>query len=274
MNNLHRHLAPVSSMAWEQIEEEAARTIRRHLAGRRIVDTSEPKGLSLAGIGTGRASRIDAPTDGIRAMRRDILPLVELRVPFVLSREEIDAVERGSQDSDWQPVKDAAKMIAFAEDRAIFEGYAAAGIQGIRAGTSNAHLKLPASVQDYPHVIADALASLRLAGVNGPYSIVLGAQAFLAVGSGDDDGYPIRKHIESMIDGKLVWAPAIEGAFVVTMRGGDLALDIGQDFSIGYLSHTADTVELYLQESFTFRVLTSEATVAIDAAGELAPAAS
>lgn len=265
MNNLHRHLAPISSAAWEQIDEEASRTLRRHLAGRRVVDTSGPQGLSLAGVGTGRVSAIEAPGDGIRAVKREILPLVELRVPFTLSRQEIDAVERGSQDSDWQPVKDAAKKIAFAEDRAIFDGYAAAGIQGIRAGTSNAHLKLPASVHDYPHVIADALASLRLAGVNGPYSIVLGAQAYLAVSGGDDDGYPVRKHIESMIDGKLVWAPAIEGVFVVSMRGGDLVLDIGQDFSIGYLSHTAEKVDLYLQESFVFRVLTSEATVAIDA---------
>lgn len=264
MNNLHRHLAPISSAAWAQIEDEASRTIRRHLAGRRVVDTSEPKGLAFAGVGTGRGAVIDAPGHGIRALRREVLPLVELRVPFTLSRAEIDAVERGSLDSDWQPVKDAARQIAFAEDHAIFEGYAAAGIPGIRNGTSNVHLKLPAQAKDYPHVIAEALNALRLAGVNGPYSVVLGAQAFVNVSGGDDDGYPVIKHIESMIDGKIVWAPAIEGAFVVSMRGGDLALDIGQDFSIGYLSHSADTVELYFQESFVFRVLTSEATVAIE----------
>ncbi|WP_029605881.1 family 1 encapsulin nanocompartment shell protein [Kozakia baliensis] len=264
MSNLHRHLAPISSAAWAQIEDEATRTIRRHLAGRRVVDTSEPKGDAFAGVGTGRGSKIEAPADGIVAVRREVLPPVELRVPFTLSREEIDAVDRGSQDSDWQPVKDAAQKIAFAEDRAIFDGYAAAGIKGIRQATSNVHLTLPNSAQDYPHVIADALNTLRLAGVNGPYSIVLGAQAYLALSGGDDSGYPVRKHIESMIDGKLVWAPAIDGGFVVSMRGGDLALDIGQDFSIGYLSHTAETVELYLTESFIFRVLTSEATVAID----------
>ncbi|MCE2563181.1 family 1 encapsulin nanocompartment shell protein [Komagataeibacter sp. FNDCF1] len=263
MNNLHRHLAPVSAAAWAEIENEATRTIRRHLAGRRVVDTSEPKGTAFAGVGSGRATPIDAPQDGIRAVRREVLPLVELRVPFTLSREEIDAVERGSLDSDWQPVKDAAKKIAFAEDRTIFNGYAAAGMRGLLQGTSNTHFKLPATARDYPHVMADALNALRLAGVNGPYSIVLGAQAYLALSGGDDDGYPVRKHIESMIDGNIIWAPAIEGAFVVSMRGGDLALDIGQDFSIGYLGHTADTVELYLQESFVFRVLTGEAVVAI-----------
>lgn len=264
MDNLHRQLAPISSGAWNQIDEEASRTLRRHLAGRRVVDTPEPRGLLLSAIGTGHATVIEQPAQGIRAMKREVLPIVELRVPFTLSREAIDAVARGSLDSDWQPLKDAAKIIAFAEDRAIFDGYGAAGIKGIRAETSNAHLQLPSSVQDYPRVIAQALSALRLAGVNGPYSVVLGAEAYLAVSSGDDEGYPVLRHIEKLIDGKLIWAPAIEGAFVVSMRGGDLELDIGQDFSIGYLSHTSDTVELYLEETFVFRVLTAEATVAID----------
>ncbi|WP_308720274.1 family 1 encapsulin nanocompartment shell protein [Komagataeibacter xylinus] len=264
MNNLHRHLAPISSAAWTEIEEEATRTLRRHLAGRRVVDVSEPKGTAFSAVGTGRDRRIDAPGEGVQAVIRDVLPVVELRVPFTLSRAEIDAVERGACDADWQPVKDAARKIAFAEDRAIFTGYGAAGMKGIAQATSNAPVKLPASVRDYPQAFADALAALRLAGVNGPYAIVLGAKAYEAASGGDDAGYPVRKHIESLIDGKLVWAPAIEGAFVISLRGGDMQLDIGQDFSIGYLAHTADTVELYLQESFIFRMLTSEAAVALD----------
>lgn len=96
MNNLHRHLAPISSAAWAEIEDEAARTIRRHLAGRRVVDTSDPKGTAFAGVGTGRAKQIETLGDGVRSVLRDVLPLVELRVPFTVSRDEIDAVERGS----------------------------------------------------------------------------------------------------------------------------------------------------------------------------------
>lgn len=263
MNNLHKHLAPISHAAWAEIEQEAARTIRRNLAGRRVVDTPEPKGTAFSSVGTGRNKQIQSPSDGIQAVQREVLPVIELRVPFTLSRAEIDAVERGSLDSDWQPVKDAAQKIAFAEDRAIFDGYTAAGITGIRQGSSNPHTKLPTSAKDYPRAITNALDTLRLAGVNGPYALVLGTKAYQAVSGGDDVGYPVLKHIESLIEGEPIWAPAIEGAFVISKRGGDLQLDIGQDFSIGYLSHTAETVELYLQESFTFRVLTSEATVCI-----------
>ncbi|ERN46899.1 bacteriocin family protein [Prescottella equi NBRC 101255 = C 7] len=208
---------------------------------------------------------IEAPASGVMARQRRVAPLVELRVPFKLSREEIDNVERGAQDADWDAVKDAAKKIAFAEDRAIFEGYAAAGIEGIRASSSNPPLQLPEDVRDVPEVISQALSELRLAGVDGPYSVLLSAEAYTQVSETSDHGYPIREHIRRLIDGDIIWAPAIDGAFVLTTRGGDFDLQIGQDLSIGYLSHDAETVELYFQESLTFLTYTGEASVALGA---------
>lgn len=265
MNNLYRHLAPISEQAWAQIEDEASRTLKRHLAARRVVDVPDPKGLALSAVGTGHVHEIASPGDGIQAAQRDVKALVELRVPFVLSRQQIDDVERGALDADWSPVKDAARKIAFAEDRAIFDGYAAAGIQGIREASSNSKLALPASVKAYPGAVAQAVSELRLAGCNGPYALVLGADAYTAANGGSDDGYPVFHHIERVVDGGVFWAPAIKGAFLLTTRGGDFELDIGQDLSIGYLSHTSTTVELYFQESFTFRVLTTEASVVLTA---------
>ena len=154
MNNLHRELAPISDAAWTQIEEEATRTLKEHLAGRRVIDVQRPSGTTLAAVGTGHLHQIAAPRDGIIARQRDVKALVELRVPFELDRQAIDDVERGANDSDWQPVKDAARQIAFAEDGAIFEGYPAAGIEGIRSGTSNPIMTLPADVRQYPEAVS------------------------------------------------------------------------------------------------------------------------
>ena len=263
MNNLHRELAPISDGAWTQIEEETTRTLKRYLAGRRVVDVPSVGGMALPGVGTGHLKQISAPTEGIIARQREVRPLLELRVPFELSRQTIDDVERGSNDSDWQPAKDAAKMLAFAEDRAIFNGYPDANIQGIRESTSNHIEQLPADERDYPEAIAHALSQLRLAGVDGPYSVLLGADEYTALAETRDHGYPVLEHVKRIVDGNLVWAPAIEGAFVLTTRGGDFVLNIGQDVSIGYLSHTNNAVQLYLQETFVFRVLTSEAAVAL-----------
>lgn len=263
MNNLYRELAPITDAAWTEIGQEATRTFKRHIAGRRIVDVNGPAGPTLAAVSTGHLSPLDPPTDGVQSRLRTAAQLVELRIPFTVTREAVDDVERGSQDSDWDPVKDAAKKMAFVEDRAIFEGYPAAGIEGIRASSSNAPLDLPADVRDIPNVIGQALTELRLAGVDGPYSVLLSADAFTAVSETSDHGYPIREHLNRLIDGEIIWAPAIDGAFVVTTRGGDFDLQLGQELSIGYTSHDADTVQLYLQETLTFLTYTSEASVAL-----------
>src|SRR5215813_2182187 len=263
MNNLHRELAPISDAAWAQIEEETTRTLKRYLAGRRIVDVPSSGGIALPGVGTGHLKRISAPGEGIIASQREVKPLVELRVPFELSRQTIDDVERGSEDSDWQPAKDAARKLAFAEDRAIFNGYREADIQGIRESTSNPVVTLPADVRAYPDAVAHALSQLRLVGVNGPYSVLLGADEYTAVAEARDYGYPVLEHLRRIVDGEIIWAPAITGACVLTTRGGDFDLRVGQDFSIGYLSHTDAAVRLYLQETFTLLLLTAEAAVAL-----------
>lgn len=263
MNNLHRELAPISAAAWASLEEEAKRTFELHVAGRRVVDVTGPDGVTLAGVGTGHLTPIDPPADGILAGLRAWRPVVELTVPFTLDRAQIDAVERGALDPDWQPVKDAAKKIAFAEDRAVFDGYQAAQIAGIRQASSNERLSLPSEAGDYPDAVSKAVSRLRLAGVAGPYSLLLSADAYTAVSETTEHGYPIREHLARVIDGDIVWAPAIDGALLLSVRGGDHELRLGQDLSIGYLSHDADRVRLYFTESFTFCVYTAEASVSI-----------
>ncbi|MDQ2814254.1 MAG: bacteriocin family protein [Actinomycetota bacterium] len=263
MNNLYRELAPISDAAWADIETEARRTFQQNVAARRVVDLAGPDGPALASANTGHLSDIAAPADGVVAKLRTSQPLVQLRVPFTVSRQQVDDVERGAQDPDWQPVKDAVRKIAYAEDRAVLEGYAAAGITGIRPSSANPALTLPAEVRDYPNVVSQAVSALRLAGVGGPFSLLLSAAAYTMVSETSDHGYPIREHLARVIDGEIIWAPAIDGAFLLSARGGDFELRLGQDLSIGYLAHDAHSVQLYFQESLTFLVHTAEASVAL-----------
>ena len=103
--------------------------------------------------------------------------------------------------------------------------------------------------------------------MNGPYSVLLSSDAYTALSETSDHGYPVLEHVKRLIDGEIIWAPAITGAFVLTTRGGDFGLYIGEDVSIGYLSHNDKMVRLYLEESFTFLLLTTEASVALSAPG-------
>ncbi|MCZ4554861.1 family 1 encapsulin nanocompartment shell protein [Rhodococcus maanshanensis] len=261
-SNLHRNLAPVTEAAWEQIGEEAARTFKRHVAGRRVVDVAGPFGYSYSAHNLGRVRSITASDSRIRAQLREVHPLVELRFPFTLSRAEIDDVARGSLDSDWQPVKDAAKAIAFAEDRTVFAGFEEAGIVGLGPSSSNPPLSLPEDPLLVPDAVASALSALRLAGVEGPYALVLDADTYTAVSETRDEGHPVFHHLKDLV-GDIIWAPAVAGGYVLSTRGGDNQLTLGTDLSIGYDSHTAESVTLYLEETLTFSSLTAEAAVVL-----------
>ncbi len=266
MNNLHRELAPISEAAWTQIEAEARRTFTSRAAARRVVDMPEAGGFGLSAVGSGHVKAVEAPSEGVLAHVRQVLPVLELRAPFYVSRDAVDDVERGAEDSDWQPVKDAATQIATAEDRTVFHGAPAAGIEGIGPSSSNAAVTLPQDVRAYPAAVAEAITELRLAGVSGPYSLLLSADIYTAVAETTDHGYPIREHLSRIMgDGHIVWAPALDGAFILSERGGDYELRLGQDLSIGYLSHDAERIQLYLQETLTFQVNTAEASVVITA---------
>ena len=263
MNNLHRELAPVSAAAWSEIEEEARRTFKRHIAGRRVVDIQGPDGTTLAAVGTGGQHEISAPGHGVTARLRELQPVVELRIPFTVERSAVDSVDRGAKDADWGPVKDAARRAAFAEDRLIFDGFPEAGITGVRPGSSNPPLPLPEDPRDYAEAVSRALTALRLAGVGGPYTLLLSADAYTAVSETVDQGFPILTHLSRLLDGEIIWAPALDGAVLLSTRGGDYELHLGQDLSIGYRSHDNAVVELYLQETLTFLLYTAEAVISL-----------
>ena len=128
---------------------------------------------------------------------------------------------------------------------------------------SNPPLALPSDIGDYPNAISNALEELRLAGVDGPYSVLLGADAYTALSEARDQGYPVIEHIKRIVNGDIIWAPALTGGSVLSTRGGDFELHLGEDVSIGYLSHTDAVVCLYLRETLTFLMLTSEASVSL-----------
>ncbi|HZP98711.1 MAG TPA: family 1 encapsulin nanocompartment shell protein [Reyranella sp.] len=260
MNHLHRELAPVSDAGWAEIEKEAKRTLHTLLAARRIVDFRGPLGWTVSQAEIGRSEAIESPrAPQLQARLRKVQPLVELRVPFEMSRSELDAVDRGARDPDVDAVTAAAREIAIAEDRAVFHGYGAAGITGICEAQADAAVALGTSHASYPDAVASALSKLRDDGVEGPFAVALSERLYRDLAARTEGGYPMLSHVQRLIDGPVVWAPGLEGGLVISQRGGDYELTVGQDFSIGYLDHSADKVRLYIEESFTFLILSKQA---------------
>jgi len=255
MDHLFRELAPVSAAGWAKIESDATLTLKTMLAGRKLVDFKGPQGWQAASVGTGRSDAMaPLPPGDVQARLRQVLPMVELRVPFDMRRSELEALDRGAKDLDTDPV------IA-AEDRVIFHGLQAAGIRGICDVRSEPALNLDGDLENSPVLIAVALNRLRDSGVNGPYAVALSERCYTDLTDATKAGYPVLQHVQRLLDGPLVWAPGLDGAVVLSLRGGDFELTVGQDFSIGYVSHDTEHVRLYIEESFTFWNITPQAAI-------------
>lgn len=267
MDFLKRSMAPITDAAWEAVKNEATRSLKTNLSARKIVDVAGPKGLDFAAVGLGRldVANCDAPDNLCFGIHRT-LPLVEVRVSFELDIWEMDNIERGAKDIDYSPVMDAAKTIAGFEETAVYKGFSRAGIVGLNDATRNSPFTIGLDVSTYPDVVAQGILTLRNREIGGPYALVLGPKPFQAL-QGSYAAYPPRKNIEQILEGPVVNSSYIDGGFLVSTRGGDMELTLGQDFSLGYETHNTKEVRLYLMESFTFRVLETAAIVKFDYTG-------
>jgi uncharacterized linocin/CFP29 family protein len=265
MSHLLREHAPIGESAWKAIDDEARERLTPKLAARKLVDFSGPHGWQHDAVGLGRKERLtDLPWQGLWAARRRVLPLVELHAPLALALEELRDAERGAFDIDLGALDEAGNQLALAENAAVFHGWAEAGIVGVAQAAKHDPISLGEHCERYPRHVATAVERLLAAGIDGPYGLALGPEAYTRVlETSEHGGYPLLDHLRKILGGPLVWAPGVQGGAVVSMRGGDFLFESGEDISVGYDRHDADTVHLYLVESFAFRVVTPEAAVAL-----------
>lgn len=260
MSHLLRGHAPLTDSNWKLLDEEARERLAGPLAARRLVDFIGPQGWRHSATNLGRVESIDGAEEGVSALRRRVLPLVEVRVDFTVSRAEMRDDDRGAVDVDLESLDNAAHQIAVAENSAVFNGWAKAGIAGVIETSPFEPEPLGPKADGYPRSVARAVEGLREAGVEGPYGLALGPDEYIKViETAEHGGFPLFDHLARILDGPIVWAPGLSGAIAMSLRGGDFLLESGQDLSIGYDHHDADQVHLYLEESFSFVVATPEA---------------
>lgn len=263
MNHLLRSHAPITDTAWNRLDTEGRERLVPALAARKLVDFSGPLGWEHSSTNLGRVSEIQPPGENLESRQRRVLPLVELRAPFMISRDELLDADRGANDLDLSALDLAARRIAVAENIAVFHGWAEAGIVGITNAAAHA-VELGTAYASYPGNVAKAVETLLEAGVSGPYGLALGPQEYTGVvETTEHGGLVVFDHLRQILGGPIVWAPGVAGAVVLSLRGGDFLFESGEDLSLGYSHHDAYSAHLYLEESFSFRVATPEAAVAL-----------
>jgi uncharacterized linocin/CFP29 family protein len=268
-DHLLRDLAPIPARAWKEIDDEARERLTPLLAARKLADWVGSGGWRRDAMTTGRTTALAGPpaggtAAGVEVRQRRVLPMAEVRVPFTVSRREIEDIQRGATDPEFDDLDRAARQAAEIENRAVFHGWAAAGIAGITETSAYPPVEFGDDARRYPSIVAGAVDTLRCNGIEGPYALAIGPNGYTRiVESTEHGGYLLADHLTRILGGKIIWSPGLDGAIVVTERGGDFLLDVGQDLSIGFSHYDADVVHLYFEESFAFRVVEPDAAIAL-----------
>ncbi len=263
MDILRQSMAPLSEEAWNEINEQARRYFRSFLSARRLVDISGPHGWAFPAAPTGRLTVPEGQEAApVRYGFHDVQPLVETRAPFTVDIWEMDNITRGVKDPDFGALETAARESAGFEERAVYLGFREAGIPGLAQSSGHEPVALGGSAEELLQAVSRSATLFAHAGVEGPYSLVLDRGHWQQL-STYVAGYPLRNHIRSMIGGEVVLSGSVDANLLLSTRGGDFELILGQDFSVGYESHDTKTVQLYFAESFTFRVLDPAAVIVL-----------
>lgn len=249
---LYREIAPISEESWKEIDERAEEVLKSYLTARRVVNVVGPKGFDYNVVSEGRLANVDI-IENISYGNYHVLPLTEVRIEFEMDRWELDNLNRGAKDVDYEPLENAAREIAIFEDKAIYHGLGEAIIEGLDDVVEE-ELELGENLKAIMSNLTDGVIKLREAFVEGDLTLVVGRDAYKKILS-EDTGYPIKKRIKDLIGGEIIFSDVVEGAYLLPYNHEDLEMTIGRDLSIGYQSHTNERVRFFITESFTFRVL-------------------
>jgi uncharacterized linocin/CFP29 family protein len=261
MNILRKSFAPFSDAVWEELTRRTKQVLENYLTARKFADINGPNGLELGGISTGRlAVPPNQSGEGVNYGLREFLPLTEVRKPFELDQWELDNIERGAKDINLSSLENAARQMAGFEENAIYQGFQPAIIAGMDEAAQGNPVKLPADTNAFIKEVGNQIINFKSKAVQGPYTLVINESEWLELIK-LSEGYPIQKQLKYVLGGNVLISHFNKNSYLLSQRGGDYELVIGQDYTLGYDNHTNRKVKLFITGSLTFRVLSPEAIV-------------
>ena len=264
---LRRSLAPITDDAWAEIDAQAITILNGNLSGRGVVDFDGPHGWEHGAVNLGELEAGKGePVKGVAWSVRRVLPLIEIRVPFELSASDLDTIARGGKTPELAPVVEAAQKAALCEEQSIYGGFKKASITGMLEASTNEPVALPQSADDYARSVEEGVHRIQAQGIGGPFELILGRKPYQVLAVGDGKGYPLKARVVDLLEGGGIrWSPALAGGAIVSKRGGDFQLTVGQDFSVGYGGQDGDALRFFITESYAFRVLEPAAAIELKA---------
>ena len=265
MDLLKREAAPITARAWEEIDRQTSVLLDSALTARTIATVEGPYGWEYSAVALGHIKHVTRDdASGLEYGLRSVLPLVEQRVFFELDIWELDNIERGARDVDLSALQTAIQRAVLFEEGAVLRGLPDAGIRGLSQSDGHAAVPVGAAAKEIVDGAARAIALLQQVSIAGPYALIVSPSFWQAL-TEPVGAYPGFEFVKGLLNGQVILSPLIESALLVSLRGGDYRLVLGQDFSVGYHSHSTERVRLYITESFTFQMREPRAVVRLAA---------
>jgi len=252
MDFLKKELAPISINVWKNIEDRAREVITTQLSARRFIKVTGPVGVENGGINTGRLSlhKKDELSYGVYKVQ----PFVENRITFTLNRWELDNFERGAKDIDYTNLDEALKKAAKFEEDAVYFGLDEACIVGLLKDESKL-VEFGKTEEETIKNLMYGVSKLRNSGfAKGPYALVVGLEKYIYLNMVNLNN-PLVKRLEEILGIPVIVSNAITGALLLPYDDENIELILAEDFSLGYQGHNNKEVELFVTETFTFRVV-------------------
>jgi uncharacterized linocin/CFP29 family protein len=266
MEWLRRNAAPLSAKVWKEIDEIAGSMFKQTVVGRRITDFDGPRGWNHVAtqLGTFKPARAPQSSGKVQFMIPDVLLLTELRAEFEVPWADIDIFERVGPTLESKSIEDAAKETALAEDTLLFFGTTTTPGLLTHSDTPRVALSDWSASGRLVTDLLSAVQKLDTAGVKGPYEAVLSSQHYYSYlrQTGEGGVYPAAKQLGIVLE-KVHHSPVIDGAVVLSTRGGDFLTTVGGDFTVGYRWHDDKAVHLFCVETIAPQLLTPEALCVI-----------
>jgi len=261
MNILKKNIAPITEGAWKEIEMELKTVLNNNRTARKFVDIDGPYGFEYSAVPTGR---LEIPKknseDEVNYGIRSVLPMLEMRKPFELNIWELDNASRGAKDIDLEPLENAARQMVKFEEQMIYRGLSTAGIKGLMEVNHYDPVPLPSDFNNILRFIGKQINLLQRNSVEGPYSLVLNEKNWLEL-INLIEGYPLIKQLKEILGGEIYVNKFCDHSFLLSERGGDFELILGEDICIGYDSQSTEKVKLFLTQTMSFRILSPEAKI-------------
>lgn len=253
MNLFKQQLAPIPAEAWDELNNRAALALESVLSARKVLSVQGPFGVDKQVVTTGRLVMNKAEANQpVKSGTYESKSLIETRNTFELSRWELDNILRGTRDIHLDPLDQAAKESALFEEKSLFHGHKEGKIDGLLKDATR-FATLPSDSAGILKTIAEGVLHLEKNLAVSPFDLVVSEKLDLALNQIHGSKL-LRELVEKVIGGQIVRSQVLEGALLLPSRHPDLELVIGQDYTLGYESHDAQTIRFFLMNSFTLNV--------------------